>query len=69
MTVYVVLMHTFIGTREAATVLATSRREVLRFVESGALVPVAKLPAATGAYLFDPADVERLAYTRKETSA
>jgi hypothetical protein len=52
-------------TREAVTLLAApDRKTVLRLVESGALVPLHKLPGATGAYLFRRADVLALAEQR-----
>lgn len=40
--------------------LGIDRRRVLRMVQRGTLKPVQKLPGETGAYLFDPEDVERL---------
>lgn len=51
-------------TSEVASTLGLSRREVLRLVERDELTPAAKLPAATGSYLFDPADVEALTEER-----
>lgn len=53
-----------ISTREAAQVLNCSRRTVERHVASGRLVPKAKLPGRTGAFVFRRVDVERLARKR-----
>jgi len=50
-----------ISTREAAELLRCSRRTVERHVASGRLVPKAKLPGRTGAFVFRRVDVERLA--------
>lgn len=50
-----------IGVTEAADRLAMTRRQVQRLVDKGDLVPVAKMRGRTGAYLFDPAEVERFA--------
>lgn len=51
-------------TSEVATTLGMSRREVLRLVERDELTPAAKLPAATGSYLFDADAVAALAAER-----
>ena len=51
---------TQVTTTQAADALGTSRRQVIRLVDAGRLVPLAKLPGRTGAYLFDPADVQAL---------
>lgn len=53
-----------LGCLGAARVLGITRRQVLRLVEVGALVPAAKMDGVTGAYLFDPADVEALRTAR-----
>lgn len=50
-----------IGTTETADLLGVSVRTVHRMVARGTLVPVGKLPAMTGAYLFDRADVIQFA--------
>lgn len=52
--------RTLLATREAAERLGVDRRRIVRMVQSGTLTPVLKMPGETGAYLFDPADVERL---------
>lgn len=49
-----------IGSSAAAKLLGVSHRTILNRVETGALVPLAKLDGKTGAYIFDRADVERL---------
>lgn len=45
--------------------LNVDRTTVIRLVNAGALVPVAKLPGRTGAYLFDADDVEAFAGARE----
>lgn len=50
---------------EAATILGTNRRRVLRLVQRGQLVPALKLPATTGAYLFDSARVQAFAEAQR----
>lgn len=55
---------TLIPTAEVATVLAVDVRTVHRLVTSGRLPVALKVPGKTGAYLFDPADVDRLAAER-----
>ena len=47
-------------TAQIADRLGRDPRHVLRLVERGRLVPLAKLPGRTGAYLFNPADVDAL---------
>ncbi|WOR03039.1 helix-turn-helix domain-containing protein [Mycobacterium marinum] len=42
---------------------------VARWVTSGELKPVHKLPGKNGAYLFSRADIEKLATERAEASA
>jgi len=44
-------------TTQVAAALGVSRQAVLQRVETGALVPVTKLPGLTGPYLFDASDV------------
>ena len=55
-----------IGTAEAARILGgVSHRTVHRLVESGDLTPAMTAPGGrAGAFLFDRADVERLAKVR-----
>jgi len=54
-----------IPTATVAVRLGLDRRKVVRMVQSGELKPVQKLPGETGAYLFDPADVDALAAQRR----
>ena len=49
---------------EAAETLSVDRKTVLRLITSGRLTPTRKLPARTGPYLLDRAEVERLARER-----
>jgi excisionase family DNA binding protein len=44
---------------EAAARLGVPKRTLLRWAKVG-LVPAVKLPGRTGAYLFDPADINQL---------
>lgn len=46
---------------EAAEIIGKDRRQITRLVERGELKATRKLPGATGAYLFNRADVEALA--------
>lgn len=54
-------MAKLIGSAEVAEILGIDRSVVLRRVVSGRITPAQKLPAATGAYLFDRDYVEQLA--------
>ncbi|WP_179297619.1 hypothetical protein [Microbacterium sp. SZ1] len=54
-------MTTLIGSAEAAGILGIDRSVLLRRVASGQLEPVQKLPARTGAYLFDREAIEQQA--------
>lgn len=47
-----------ITAREVADRLRVDRSVVTRWVHTGRIVPVHKLPGATGAYLFDPASLD-----------
>jgi len=49
-----------IGTREAMEILGVSKDTLIRMIARGD-VTADKLPGSNGAYLFDRADVERLA--------
>lgn len=49
-----------ITAKEAGEVLGKNRRQVLRLVSTGQLIPALKLPGDTGAYLFNRADIEAL---------
>lgn len=50
---------------ESAAILRVDRKTILRLIAAGRLSPTRKLPTRTGAYLFDRADVERIAAERK----
>lgn len=50
-----------IGTAEAAKMLDIDRSSLVRRVRSGSIEPFQKLPATTGAYLFDRAEIEKAA--------
>ena len=51
----------FLSTAQVAQAKGVSVRTVVRWVDSGRLTPVVKMPGETGAYVFDPADVEAMA--------
>ncbi|AXN50994.1 helix-turn-helix domain-containing protein [Mycobacterium marinum] len=59
----------FIGSAEVARLLEINQVTVARWVTSGELKPVHKLPGKNGAYLFSRADIEKLATERAEASA
>lgn len=71
--VYVVRMPTAVSehitTTQVAERLSLTRRQVIRLVDSGQLSAASQLPGRTGAYLFDPADVEALAVERTARAA
>lgn len=54
-----------IPTAEVAQILCVDTSWVLRLVSDDRLKPEMKLPGRTGAYLFDRAEVERLAAERR----
>jgi len=54
-----------ITTAEAAELLGVHVGTVSRMVASGRLTPSFKVPGKTGAFLFDPTDVEALAGVAK----
>lgn len=54
---------------EAADRIGVGVRTVIRLANSGELQPKRKLPGGRGAFLFDPADVDRLAEERRQTPA
>lgn len=56
---------TLVSTAEVAQRLGVDVRTVHRMVSEGTLTPAAKLPGKTGAYVFDPADIEALVESRK----
>lgn len=49
-----------ITTVEAVAILGCDRSSISRWVSSGRLTPVRKLPGQTGAFLFDKSDIEAL---------
>ena len=52
--------QTLVTTAEAAAALDRSVKTVTRWVESGRLTPVKRLPGKRGAMFFDAADIEAL---------
>jgi predicted site-specific integrase-resolvase len=49
----------YVTSREVVQSRGISHRTLLRMIETGEIVPAQKLPTRTGAYLFDPQEVER----------
>ena len=59
-----------VGSAEACRILELLARSTLtRWAEDGTLTPIGKLPGKNGAFLFNRADVERLAVQRKAGAA
>lgn len=58
---------TLLTTSQVARKLGRTTTTVLNHVKAGRLQPAVKLPTETGAYLFDPAEVER--YLQAEGAA
>lgn len=54
----------YLTSAQAAGFLGVHRRTLTRWVASGRIVPLDQLPGIRGAYLFDPAEVERVAAQR-----
>lgn len=59
----------FIGSAEVARLLKINQVTVARWVASGDLYPVHKMPGKNGAYLFRRADINDLVAKRREASA
>lgn len=59
----------FVGAAEACQILEVHAATLGRWVKSGTITPAHKLPGKNGAYLFNRADVEKLAHERAEASA
>lgn len=50
---------------DAAARLGIDRRTLTRWVEAGRIAAATKLPGLRGAYLFDAAEIDRVASERK----
>lgn len=55
---------TLLSTRDAARVIGVSHQHIVRLVNRGAITPAFRGPGVTGAFLFHPAEVERLRLER-----
>ena len=53
-------MQDLIGTTEATGILKVDKSTLSRWVASGRITPVAKLPRKNGAFLFNRSDIEAL---------
>ncbi len=56
-----------IATVEACARIGIDRSTLSRWIKDGSAVPAMRLPGKTGAYLFAPAEVERLTRAYAET--
>lgn len=55
--------------REVVDQRGVSHRTLLRMIEADEITPAQKLPGDTGAYLFEPAEVERAFVDREARRA
>lgn len=53
-----------LSTAEAAAIVGVSVRTLNRMADDGRVVAAAKAPGLRGGYLYDPAEVERVALER-----
>ena len=58
-----------IGSAEACRILHIHAATLTRWVKAGKITPAHKLPTSNGAYLFNRADIQRLADERAEKQA
>lgn len=58
------MTETHLTTKQAAAQLGISVPTLCRWVGNGKATPSVKVPGATGAYLFSPTEIERLAAER-----
>lgn len=63
------MAQALIGTTAAAEQCGVDRSTFFRWVQLGHIKPVMKLAGRTGAMLFDPADVERIATENAQRAA
>lgn len=61
-------MSDLLTTAQVADILGKSVPTVNRWAVEGVLTPVQKLPGRTGAYLFDRAEIERVAAGTEATA-
>lgn len=61
--------ESLIGVAEASEIAGIDRRTIHRMVDRGELAPASKLPGLRGAYIFNRADIERIAADRKGEAA
>ena len=52
------------ATSAVATRLGVSRNQIIYMMKQGEITPKMKLPVVNGTYLFEPAEVERVAALR-----
>jgi hypothetical protein len=60
---------TTIGTSEARALLGVSKDTLIRMAARGEITPLHKFPGPNGAYVFDRAEVEKVAAERSEKAA
>jgi predicted site-specific integrase-resolvase len=54
-------MDAIVGSDEASEFLGVDRSTLIRWIAKGTVTPRHKLPGASGAYLFDRDEIERVA--------
>lgn len=58
-----------VASKDVCLRLDINRSTLTRWVEAGVIAPVYRLPGDRGAFLFDPADVARLAKQREKLAS
>lgn len=53
-------MNQILSSREACLRLSIDRSTLTRWVQIGRITPIHKLPGRTGAFLFEPAEIDRV---------
>lgn len=61
-------MTSYLSTAQVAKRLGLTTRSVARLVVAGRLSAATQAPGVRGAYLFDPAEVDRYAESRQATA-
>jgi predicted site-specific integrase-resolvase len=60
---------TFVGSAEACEAIGIDRSTLSRWIKDGTAAPAMRLPGKTGAYLFTPAEINRLTKVYAEARA
>lgn len=59
------MTHAHMTARQIVETRGVSHRTLMRMVQAGEITPVEKLSGITGAYLFEPEEVERAFHDRE----